>query len=51
MLGPGAAQQFGSAIGRELLVDRIGEEVSQQDVEAVEATVAFADEVLAPLTQ
>jgi hypothetical protein len=35
MLGHGAAQQFGGGIGRELLPDRIGEEVPQQDMQAV----------------
>jgi hypothetical protein len=46
MPGPGTAQQFGGTIGRELLPERIGEEVPQQDVEAVEDTGALADEVL-----
>jgi hypothetical protein len=49
MLGPGAAQQFGGATCRELLLDRLAEEVSQQDVEAVEGAGALADQVLAPL--
>jgi hypothetical protein len=47
MLGPGTTQQFGGGIGRELLADRIREEVSQEYVEAVEGTGALADEVLA----
>src|SRR5215208_4462608 len=51
MLGPGAAQQFGGSIGRELLPDRIGEEVSQEYVEAVEGAGTFADEVLASLAE
>jgi hypothetical protein len=34
MLWSSAAQQFGGDIGRELFLDRIREEVSQQDVEA-----------------
>src|SRR5918994_614737 len=38
MLGPGAAQQFGGGIGRKLLPDRIGEEVPQKHVQAVEGT-------------
>jgi hypothetical protein len=49
MLGPGVAQQFGGSIGRELLPDRIGEEVPQEHVEAVQAAGTFADQVLAPL--
>jgi hypothetical protein len=36
MLGPSTAQQFGGGIGRELLPDRIGEEIPQEEyVEAV----------------
>jgi hypothetical protein len=46
MLWSSAAQQFGGDIGRELFLDRIREEVSQQDVEAVEGTGALANEVL-----
>jgi hypothetical protein len=43
MLGPSAAQQLGGGIGAELLLDRIGEEVSQEYVEAVEGAGAFGD--------
>src|SRR5215217_2830897 len=46
MLGPGAAQQFGGGIGRELLPDRIAEKVPQEYVEAVQHKGALADEVL-----
>src|ERR671910_3837086 len=51
MLGPGAAQQFGGGIGRKLLPDRIGEEVPQKHVEAVEGTGALADQVLPSLAE
>ncbi len=47
MLGPSAAQQFGSGIGRELLLDRIGEEVPQEYVEAVQGTGTLGHQVLA----
>ena len=50
MLGPRAAQQFGGVIGRELLPDRVGEEVPQEEyVEAVQGAGAFGDQVLASL--
>jgi hypothetical protein len=49
MLGSSAAQQFGGGIGRELLPDRIREEVTQEYVEAVQGAGAFGDQVLASL--
>jgi hypothetical protein len=51
MPGPGTTQQFGSGIGRELLANRIAEEVPQEYVEAVEGTGALADEVLASFAE
>jgi hypothetical protein len=45
MLRLTAAQQFGGGIGRELLPDRIGEEVPQEEyVQAVQGAGAFGDQ-------
>ena len=43
---PGAAQQPGGGIGGELLPDRIGEEVPQQNVQAVQRAGALGHQVL-----
>ena len=43
---PGAAQQPGGSIGGELLPDRIGEEVPQQNVQAVQRAGALGHQVL-----